>query len=122
MTQELKEKIISLSEQGLTSREIAAEVGLSHMSVARQLKEEKEVRSVLNCPCCGKEIVNKKGTKPKKFCSDKCRLEWWGKHRDLIKHRSKELKKCPHCGSLFEPRGKQTYCSRICYLSEVTKR
>ena len=90
--------------------------------------EEQDISSFLAacakqfCPWCGAPVGRNENGRPRKFCSDKCRLEWWGKHRDLIKHKSKELKKCPHCGSLFEPRGKQTYCSRICYLSEVTKR
>ena len=123
MTQEQKTRIKDLSQKGLNSREIAAQVGLSHMTVARLLKEEEKIVSRVNCLCCGKEIINKKGIKPKKFCSDKCRFKWWGKHRDLISHKSQSIKQCPHCGELFETERKtQVFCCRNCYLSEVTKR
>lgn len=114
-------KAVQLRESGLNIEQISKEIDLSIATVSRILKEG-YIPEIVICPECGKKLVNKKGIKPKKFCSEKCRLSWWGKHRELIKHRSFGLKNCPHCGKLFKPRSNQTYCSRICYLSEVTKR
>ena len=29
------------------------------------------------CPCCKRVLELIPGRKPKKFCSDKCRMKWW---------------------------------------------
>ena len=38
---------------------------------------------ILNCPQCGKPVTQRSGHK-KKFCSDRCRMEYWNSHQDQV--------------------------------------
>ena len=67
------------------------------------------------CLHCGKAIgtLNMKGKK--KFCSDKCRLDWWHQHRHMEKKAVDH--RCPVCGNIYRTAKEQIYCSRLCYFS-----
>jgi hypothetical protein len=39
------------------------------------------------CPCCKSVMELIPGRKPKKFCSDKCRMKWWNSHLDQVKRK-----------------------------------
>lgn len=68
------------------------------------------------CQACGKALYNKPRCKPKKFCSDACRMKWWNTHRDQVKRKSFYAFKCPYCGQEFESYGHthRKYCSVEC--------
>ena len=38
---------------------------------------------ILNCPQCGKPVTQRSGHK-KKFCSDRCRMEYWNSRQDQV--------------------------------------
>ena len=73
---------------------------------------------VCSCRNCGREVPQNPGRKPKIFCSDRCRNDWWNKNRALVRHKNGRQVPCPVCGRLFEVYGshKQKYCSHGCYI------
>ena len=73
------------------------------------------VQQLRVCLHCGKAIgpVDMKGKK--KFCSDKCRLDWWHMHRHMEKKAVD--RRCPVCGNVYRTAKEQIYCSRVCYFS-----
>ena len=44
------------------------------------------------CIRCGTEIKSIKGKKKKRFCSDRCRWDWWNNHIKQMKQESKVKK------------------------------
>lgn len=73
------------------------------------------------CLNCHKPIYQIKGVKKKKFCSDKCRVNWWNNHKGLVNRRSSAIYKitCACCGNTFESYGNKhrKYCSTVCYFN-----
>ena len=70
-----------------------------------------------SCPQCGKEIYQRAKSKPRKFCSEKCRYAWWRVHRFLGNSKAFNIHICQYCGREFEAYGntKRKYCDRDCY-------
>ena len=69
------------------------------------------------CPECGKEVVQNRKGRRKKFCSEACRFKWKNKHPKPENWKMVTFI-CPICGSEFRSRGydgvKRKYCSRAC--------
>jgi len=70
------------------------------------------------CPECGGEVIQPGRGRPRKFCSERCRLAWQNKHQCPPLRRTAEKRICPVCGKEFltdrlNSRPK-TYCSRAC--------
>ncbi len=74
------------------------------------------------CLLCGKPIVQKFGVRPRKYCSDKCRRDWWKAHPEQIKKKETSLYTliCKKCGEEFISYGnkKRKYCSHNCYIKD----
>ena len=74
------------------------------------------------CPTCGEKIpVDRSGHttgRPRKFCSDACRQQFWREHPKVEAWASYEKKICPVCGEVFyaahETKRERKYCSRAC--------
>lgn len=71
-----------------------------------------------SCEQCGTIIHQVKGRKRKRFCSDKCRNQWWNSHLDQVKRKKVYEYVCPVCGKPFSVYGnaKRKYCSHDCYV------
>lgn len=71
-----------------------------------------------NCPCCGKVLAQTPGKKPKKFCSDRCRMKWWNSHLDQVDRKANYSFVCPVCHKEFTAYGNanRKYCSHECYI------
>lgn len=71
----------------------------------------------LLCQNCGCSMTRGK-YKPKRFCSDKCRMLWWNSHQNQVKRSAHYSFVCACCGSEFTVYGNanRKYCSRACYL------
>ncbi|MDD4069274.1 MAG: hypothetical protein PHF05_02380 [Candidatus Izemoplasmatales bacterium] len=57
--------------------------------------ENKECTSddlIGTCLKCGVVIVSIRGKKKKRFCSDRCRWDWWNSHIKQMKQESKATK------------------------------
>jgi endogenous inhibitor of DNA gyrase (YacG/DUF329 family) len=70
------------------------------------------------CKQCGEPLAQKRGQKPRKFCSASCRSAWWSAHPDQIRQRAVYSFVCPSCGNGFTTYGNKSrrYCSHECYI------
>jgi endogenous inhibitor of DNA gyrase (YacG/DUF329 family) len=117
-----KEQIRQMRMNGMTYGKVAIQLGLSTNTVKsycqrNHLGGRKTVHEKNGCKQCGKEIQQTPHRKEKKFCSDKCRIDWWNAHPEKIQHRSVQTFICPVCGIYFTAYSSKNrkYCSRICY-------
>lgn len=121
MTDEQKRQIAKLRIEGLGYKAIAERLGLSINSVKSYCKRHQlEVGEIAGSLCenCGKPIHQVPGRKRKRFCCDKCRMEWWNSHQELVKHKTDHTYVCAHCGKEFHIYGgrPRKYCSPACYF------
>ena len=125
MTNEQKTLVISLRNEGLGYRRIAERLGISENTVKSFCRRRKDAvytdalgESV--CKCCGAPVEQTPGRKEKKFCSDKCRREWWNSHLDQVNRKAIHEKTCPNCGRRFSVYGNagRKYCSHECYVAD----
>ena len=70
------------------------------------------------CPVCG-DVFEAMGVgRPKRFCSEKCRLEYHHKHPNTENWKSTRVALCPVCGKEFlasrEGARPRKYCSHAC--------
>ena len=98
MTDFQAKQIRELRMRGVGYRAIASVVGLSRDIVrnyckghgldgyasALTLNMKEQMASGAACMCCGKQIVQAATGRKRKFCSDKCRREWWSAHPEAI--------------------------------------
>ena len=127
MTNKEKEMIMQLRQSGQGYKKIAAALNISPSSVKtfchRHPVEVSTETTERSCPVCGVRLVNTPHKKPKKFCSDKCRMKWWNSYPELVKHKVMTTWICSYCGKEFQNRGhvERKYCSRACYALARTK-
>lgn len=73
------------------------------------------------CPQCGTKITDHMG-RPRSFCLERCRRNWWKAHPEFAKPRPSALyaHRCRTCGQSFTAYGNRhrIYCSRACYLQD----
>lgn len=65
------------------------------------------------CPQCGQSFDSSVHSRPKRFCSDCCRMAWWHAHRG--EEKGAVNRRCPQCGRVFRTSRVQKYCSHACY-------
>ena len=134
MTDEQKNKIIELRKNGTGYKAIASEIGLSRDAVRSFCKSRNlsgfGVAAVMNiseqtengniCPNCCKPITQPLKGRRKKFCSEKCRRDWWKEHPEKAaqKDTAQYHLKCTYCGKEFVSYGNKNrkYCSHKCYI------
>lgn len=70
------------------------------------------------CPNCGVPIEKSHNGRPRVYCSDKCRRDFWEKHPRIDTWNSYETLVCPICQRVFRAKKLSTrqrkYCSRSC--------
>ena len=126
MTQNEKNIISRMRKQGVSYGNIAAHLGLSVNTVKsfcrrnklqRSIEPELKTQSAL-CPHCGEDIEKEPKRTNRKFCSEKCRREWWKTHDHSKNRRAFYSFICACCGSDFESYGnnKRKYCGHACYI------
>lgn len=136
MTDEQKNKIIELRKNGAGYKAIASEIGLSRDAVRSFCKSRNlsgfGVAAVMNiseqtengniCPNCCKPITQPLKGRRKKFCSEKCRRDWWKEHPEKAaqKDTAQYHLKCTYCGKEFISYGNKNrkYCSHYCYIHD----
>lgn len=124
MTTAQKERITYLRESGESYAAIAGVLGISENTVksfcrrngivVRTSSEDAAGSSL--CDNCGEPLTHTPGKKPKRFCSDKCRMAWWNAHPEIVNRKAVYHFVCPVCGTEFESYGnaRRIYCSRAC--------
>lgn len=118
MTDQQKKELIDLRVKGYGYKKISQMLGVTESTVSAYCQRNKLTFN--GCKNCGKVMQKSKGTKPKKFCSDKCRWEWWNNHLGEVNRRANYDLICQHCGKRFVSYGntKRKYCSHACYISD----
>lgn len=134
MTELQARQIREMREQGIGYQSIALMVGLSRDIVrnfcksrglagyGKALKKNLQEQVMLGkcCLYCGKDIEQPGTGRKKKFCSEKCRREWWKGHPEQMNKRDTAMYPftCVRCGKEFLSYGNQTrkYCSHDCYI------
>ena len=123
MTNAERDYIIRYRQAGKSCAEIARVLGLSVNTVksfcqrnriAPSTRAELPTLSEMVCLCCGEKMELQTHRKPKRFCSDACRLHWWHAHRDMEKNAID--RRCFSCGRVFRSSREQKYCSHACYI------
>lgn len=125
MTDEQKLMIEEYRRKGVGYKQIAKELKMSSNSVKSYCRRNKLSNEDLkkddgefSCEQCGTIIHQIKGRKRKRFCSDKCRNQWWNSHLDQVKRKAVYEYDCPVCGKPYSVYGnaKRKYCSHACYV------
>lgn len=125
MTKNEKEKVCYFrTMEGLGYKTIAAKVGVSADAVKGYCRRNgmtgvAKKQPVSACRYCGKELPEQKTGRKRKFCSDRCRNQWWKEHPQLVTRTAYYHSVCHCCGKEFAAyahRG-QKYCSHACYIT-----
>lgn len=136
MNAEEIEKLKIYRRQGYGYEKICKLINVSKSTVAaycrrndiRPIKHAKESRASENgvdenlfCKYCGRELIQSKRGKPKKFCSEACRRSWWKEHEQALNKKAYYLITCKNCNKLFESYGNKNrkYCCHECYVFDV---
>lgn len=136
MTDYQAEQIKELRKQGKGYKAIGALLGLSRDIVRNYCKKysldgyatvvakniQVDIEKGIACLQCNEPITQTFGVRPRKFCSDKCRREWWKAHPEQIKKKDTAFytTTCKKCGESFTAYGnsKRKYCSHNCYIKD----
>ncbi len=130
MTESQRCQIVAMRKEGVGYHSIGVAIGLSRDIVRNYCKShnlagygrvlKKNLREGKDCMHCGQKITQPTTGRKRKFCSEKCRREWWKGHPDWAKRGEQALYKfeCEHCGRDFVSYGnnKRKYCSHECYI------
>ena len=123
MTNSQKEKIRSLRMQGVSYLKIGEILGIPDNTVrsfCRRCGLGEEAKNTCCCKQCGKLIKIIPKRKPKIFCSDECRAEWWNTHPENVQRKAVYHFTCAHCGKPFTAYGNKgrKYCCHQCYIAD----
>ena len=118
LTNEQKEKIDVMRQDGYGYVKIAKALGISENTVKSYCRRQKAVDATEEidfCAQCGKPIDKSKRS-GRRFCSDTCRIRWWNKHPKL---KMPYTAQCACCGKEIKMRRKneRKYCSHRCYIT-----
>ena len=115
----IKDKVLELKNKGYSYKAISDQLGIPVSTAKTYLRREKASEGN-TCKHCGAELVNVRGKKTKKFCSDKCRMAWWYKHQNLMNKKSEYQVECKCCKEKFTFYGykDRKYCSRECFMRD----
>lgn len=122
MTKVQKQQIESLRKDGCTYKAIAEALGLSFDSVKCCCRRNGftgsgHKKNIDACAECGTILQQLPGKRKKKFCSAKCRIAWWNKHKEQMNRKSAVEVICGYCGKTFTAYAGENrkYCSSVCY-------
>ena len=117
MTDEQKARILQLHAMGMGYAAIGKEMGIKRDTIKSFISRNKNALPTTRCDFCGRKIVQIPKQKPKRFCSDQCRMRWWSSHQEEINRKAYHTFTCNYCGKEFTVYGKKDakYCSVECY-------
>ena len=121
MTETEKRRVAELRAAGHGYKSISYKLGISVNTISSFCRRNTlETLPEKKCENCGKPITENKKHKPRRFCSDLCRIKWWNSHLDQVEHKAVYRYTCPTCGEEFQVYGnsKRKYCSHECYIKK----
>jgi len=123
MNERQKNITIALRTQGLSYSKIASRLGVSIDSIksccrTNRKKLQEAIPQVdtdcCYCPACGKELIQPKVGRRRRFCSDSCRARYWSAYSS---DNSRYKATCANCGKEFSStHRKRRFCSTGCYF------
>ncbi len=128
MTPMQKQQIQNLRAEGLGYGRISQALGLAKSTVKSYCTRNEIPVGTLQdkgksglgpfCPQCGNPIVQKAGKKPRRFCTDACRVQWWKEHPEKLNKKAYYPVTCQSCGREFVAYGdsQRKFCSHACYI------
>lgn len=116
MDGEEKSMVVRLHAQGVSFSKIAEQLNISVNTIKSFCGRNTNTQFCFNC---SKPVVQPRGARYKKFCSDKCRMKWWNTHTENVKRKAVYEFRCGRCGCVFQAYGNdhRKYCSRNCYVN-----
>ena len=125
MTKLQMEKIITLRQQTATYATISEALGIPVGTIKTFCRRNGITTDLPKgkycCKNCGEVFASTGKTKPRVFCSDQCKIDWWNNHRGERKSANILLHTCPVCGKKFTAYAgaNRKYCSQACYRGGV---
>ena len=117
----LQDKIVinNMRMEGHTPSVIAAQLGVPASTIRSFIHRNPNVPNTKQCLQCGRPVLQPKGRREKKFCSDRCRMAWWNSHQDAVDRKAYYTLTCEYCGKEFESYGNKNrkFCCRACYVA-----
>lgn len=126
MDAKTKENIYILRCEGKSYEYISNQLGIKKNTIKSFCKRagikgvyEKPL-DVIRCKNCNVIVSQNAKRKEKAFCCDKCRMQWWNNHRELVQHTIVNDVTCACCGKSFKSYGNRPrkYCSQFCYFHD----
>lgn len=133
MTNEEKAQVMQMRSAGIGFARIARELGLSintvksfsrreHLQASPSLPDPAvaPVSDPGHCGHCGKILIQKPQQKPRKYCSEQCRRNWWKENSSAgLKRKAYYIRNCVGCGREFMSYGnsRRKFCSHACYIT-----
>ena len=75
------EKIKQMRLNGATPTDIARKLNMSVNTIKSHIRRHPIIPPEPKCLWCGVPVVQPEGRKQKKFCSDRCRMQYWNNRR-----------------------------------------
>ena len=119
MTKTEKNTILEMRAEGITYKTIADKLGMSLGSVKMFVSRHKH-EDDRRCERCGKQLPKGAGTS-QRFCSPKCKNDWWYAHPSKTAGQKQNTCTCAVCGATFMSYKESKYCSRTCYYTSLRK-
>jgi len=127
MNENFKAEIKKLRLEGLGYKRISKELDVSIDRVKYFCRKngltgvmtQTTISPSTQCQFCDQLIIQAKGKKGKKFCSDICRQKWWNQNRHLLNGRKSIEHSCPTCQNVFKAyiQENRKFCSHQCYIN-----
>lgn len=83
MTNQEKQQIIKLKKEGMSYSTIASITGFNESTIKTIYSRSKrnQLKKKELCPICGKPLIQTRGHRQKKYCSNKCKDKYWSSAR-----------------------------------------
>ena len=96
MTEKENRTILDMRAAGKQYNEISAELGIE-VSALKVFVHRQKHKDVRRCEQC-KKVPPKDARKTQRFCSDKCRNDWWYSHQGELQGERLTTFVCAVCG------------------------
>ena len=113
MTEKEKRLVLDMRADGKSYKEIAGMIGVPEGSVKSFVSRYKK-NDVQLCAQC-KKVLPEGARQTQRFCSHKCRNDWWNSHLKELHGNTQRTYVCGVCGKRFSSYKNAKYCSRTCF-------
>ncbi len=133
MTDEEKNRVLELRASGKGARAISKVINVPENTIKTFLRRHSfkdvpivpepikyEPKKEPKCKMCKAVVTRFEGKRPRLFCSDHCRMQWWKEHPEEVNRKAIYAYECAYCHKAFTAYGNSTrkYCSHECYVND----